>query len=144
MEETRKYFDYELAYEGYKKAEELLRNGGIQALIDNEDFEISDCGTIEDWVCNGYIPFYASGYNATIYVVDNNFDTNNKENDWYVSGEVDIYSYNGGDDNLYINSNIAIQERIIDLLDYARKNNYTLEDIYAEYDSLKSVLGELE
>lgn len=144
MEETRKYFDYELAYEGYKKAEELLRNGGIQALINNEDFEISDCGTIEDWACNGYIPFYASGYNATIYVVDNNFDTDNAENDWYVSGEVDIYSYNGGDDNLYINSHIVIQERIIDLLDYARKNNYTLEDIYAEYDSLKSVLGELE
>ena len=144
MEETRKYFDYELAYEGYKKAEELLRNGGIQALINNEDFEISDCGTIEDWACNGYIPFYASGYNATIYVVDNNFDTDNAENDWYVSGEVDIYSYNGGDDNLYINSHIVIQERIIDLLDYARKNNYSLEDIYAEYDSLKNLLGELE
>lgn len=144
MEETRKYFDYELAYEGYKKAEELLKNGGIQALIDNEEFEISDCGTIEDWTCNGYVPFYASGYNATIYVIDSNFDTDNKENNWYVSGEVDIHSYSGGDDNLYINSNITIQERIIDLLDYAKKNNYSLEDIYAEYESLKSVLEELE
>lgn len=144
MEETRKYFDYELAYEGYKKAEELLRNGGIQALIDNEDFEISDCGTIEDWACNGYIPFYASGYNATIYVVDNNFDTDNEENDWYVSGEVDIYSYSGGDDNIFINDNLTITQRIIDLVDYARANDYALSDLYAEYDSLKSVLAEIK
>ena len=144
MEETRKYFDYELAYEGYKKAEELLRNGGIQALIDNEDFEISDCGTIEDWACNGYIPFYASGYNATIYVVDNNFDTDNEENDWYVSGEVDIYSYSGGYDNIFINDNLTITQRIIDLVDYARANDYALSDLYAEYDSLKSVLAEIK
>ena len=144
MEETRKYFDYELAYEGYKKAKELLDKNGIQGLIDSDEFEISDNGTIEDWACNGYIPFYASSYNATIYVIDSNFDTDNKENNWCVSGEVDIYSYNGGDDNLYINSKIVIQERIIDLLDYAKKNNYSLEDIYAEYESLKSVLEELE
>ena len=143
MEETRKDFDYELAYEGYKKAEELLKNGGIQALIDNEEFEISDCGTIEDWVDNGYIPFYASGYNATIYVIDSKFDTDDKENNWYVSGEVDIYSYSGGDDNLYINNKIVIQERLNSLLDYAKKNDYSLADIYAEYESLKSVLEEL-
>ena len=41
MEETRKYFDYELAYEGYMRAKELLENGGIQAVID-EDFPIDD------------------------------------------------------------------------------------------------------
>lgn len=136
MYETRKYFDYELAYEGYKKLLELFNNGGIQAVIDSEEFEISDCGTIEDWSCNGYIPIYASGYNATIYISDENFDTDNEENDWYVSGEVDIYSYSGGDDNLYINDYDSLQQRIDGLLEYARKNEYTLDDLYKQYDSL--------
>lgn len=136
MYETRKYFDYELAYEGYKKAVDLLNNGGIQAVIDSEEFEISDCETIEDWKENGYIPINAFGYNATIYISDENFDTDNEENEWYVSGEVDIYSYSGGDDNLYINDYDSLQQRIDGLLEYARKNEYTLDDLYKEYDSL--------
>lgn len=140
MEETRKYFDYELAYEGYKKVKELLENGGIQAVIDNDEFDVSFGATIEDWKENGYIPINAFGYNATIFINDRNFDTNNKENDWYVSGEVDIYSYGGGDDTIYINDNISITNRIMGLVDYARKNGYTLDDLYKEYDSLKSVL----
>lgn len=144
MEETRKYFDYELAYEGYTKVKELLENGGIQAVIEDEEFNISCGATIEEWSCNGYIPIVASGYNATIYISDRNFDTNNEENDWYVSGEVDIYSYSGGDDNIFINDNLTITQRIIDLVDYARANDYALSDLYAEYDSLKSVLAEIE
>ena len=79
MEDTRKYFDYELAYDGYKKVKELLENGGIQAVIDNDEFDISGGGTIADWVCNGYVPIYACGYNATIYINDKNFDTDNKK-----------------------------------------------------------------
>ena len=144
MEETRKYFDYELAYEGYMKVKELLENGGIQAVIEDEEFDISGGGTIKDWSCNGYIPIVASGYNATIYISDRNFDTDDEENDWYVSGEVDIYSYSGGDDNIFINDNLTITQRIIDLVDYARANDYALSDLYAEYDSLKSVLAEIE
>ena len=144
MEETRKYFDYELAYEGYTKVKELLENGGIQAVIEDEEFDISCGATIEEWSCNGYIPIVASGYNATIYISDRNFDTNNEENDWYVSGEVDIYSYSGGDDNIFINDNLTITQRIIDLVDYARANDYALSDLYAEYDSLKSVLAKIE
>ena len=144
MEETRKYFDYELAYEGYTKVKELLENGGIQAVIEDEEFNISCGATIEEWSCNGYIPIVASGYNATIYISDRNFDTDNEENDWYVSGEVDIYSYSGGDDNIFINDNLTITRRIIDLVDYARANDYALSDLYAEYDSLKSVLAEIE
>ena len=145
MEETRKYFDYELAYEGYKKVKELLENGGIQAVVDNNEFNISGggvdyIGSIQQWACNGYIPIIASGYNATIYINDRNFDTDNEENEWYVSGEVDIYSYGGGDDTIYINDNISITDRIMGLVDYARKNDYTLDDLYKEYDSLKSVL----
>ena len=140
MEDTRKYFDYKLAYDGYKKVKELLDKGGIQAVIDNDEFDVSCGATIEDWKENGYIPINAFGYNATIFISDKNFDTNNKENDWYVSGEVDIYSYGGGDDTIYINDNISITDRIMGLVDYARKNDYTLDDLYKEYDSLKSVL----
>ena len=144
MEETRKYIDYKLAYDGYKKVKELLDKGGIQAVIDNDEFDVSYGATIEDWKENGYIPINAFGYNATIVINDRNFDTSNKENDWYVSGEVDIYSYDGGDDTIYINDNISITQRIIDLVDYARANNYQLSDLYAEYDSLKNVLAEIE
>lgn len=143
MEDTRKYFDYKLAYDGYKKVKELLENGGIQAVVDNDEFDISGGGTIADWVCNGYVPIYAFGYNATIFINDRNFDTNNKENDWYVSGEVDIYSYSGGDDSIFINDISDIKDRIMNLINYAKINNYTLNDLYAEYDSLISVLKEL-
>ena len=136
MYETRKYFDYELAYEGYKKAVDLLNNGGIQAIVDNEEFEISDGGTIESWLPNGYIPIYASGYNAMIYVYDNNFDKQNTEPELYVNGDITIYSYGEGDDNLYINDYDSLQQRINGLLEYARKNEYTLDDLYKEYDSL--------
>lgn len=139
MIEERKYFDYELAYEGYKKAKELLEKSGIQAVIDSDEFDISGGGTIEDWVCNGYIPIYACGYNATIYINDRNFDTDNKENDWYVSGEVDIYSYGSGDDTLYINDLSSIEERINELLDYAKINEYTIEDYEKELKSLERV-----
>ena len=143
MEDTRKYFDYKLAYDGYKKVKELLDKGGIQAVIDNDEFDVSCSATIEDWKENGYIPINAFGYNATIFINDRNFDTNNKENDWYVSGEVDIYSYSGGDDTIYINDISNIKDRIMNLINYAKINNYTLNDLYAEYDSLISVLKKL-
>lgn len=144
MEDTRKYFDYELAYDGYKKVKELFKKGGIQAVLDNEEFDISGDCNIKDWACNGYIPIVASGYNATIYIVDRNFDTDNNENDWFVSGEVDIYSYSGGDDNLYINDSFAITQRITDLINYARANDYSLNDLYAEYDSLMNIFPKLK
>ena len=140
MEEKRKYFDYELAYKGYAKVKELFNKGGIQAVVDNNEFDISGGGTVADWVCNGYVPIYAWSYNTTIYINDRNFDTDNEENEWYVSGEVDVYSYNEDDDTIYINDNISITDRIMGLVDYARKNDYTLDDLYKEYDSLKSVL----
>ena len=143
MEDTRKYFDYKLAYDGYKKVKELLDKGGIQAVIDNDEFDVSYGATIEDWKENGYIPINAFGYNATIFINDRNFDTNNKENDWYVSGEVDIYSYSGGDDSIFINDIGDIKDRIMNLINYAKINNYTLNDLYAEYDSLISALKEL-
>ena len=134
MEETRKYFDYELAYEGYMKAKELLENGGIQAL--EEEFEeVGDRA-------NGYTTFYGADYNTWVYVSNINFDTDLQE-EWQITGEVDIISYGEGDDTLFINDNLDITQRIIDLVNYARANNYQLSDLYAEYDSLKSVLKEI-
>ena len=134
MEETRKYFDYELAYEGYMRAKELLENGGIQAL--EEEFEeVGDRA-------NGYTTFYSTDYNTWVYLSNINFDTDLQE-EWQTTGEVDIYSYSGGDDNIFINDNLTITQRIIDLVDYARANDYQLSDLYAEYDSLKGVLKEI-
>lgn len=143
MEDTRKYFDYKLAYDGYKKVKKLLEKGGIQAVIGNDEFDVSCGATIEDYKENGYIPINAFDYNATIFINDRNFDTDNKESDWYVSGEIDIYSYSGGDDTIYINDISDIKDRIINLINYAKINNYTLNDIYAEYYSLVSVAKEL-
>ena len=144
FEEKRKYFDYELAYEGYLKAKELFNKGGVEELINDEDFEISGggidyVGTIQQWACNGYVPIIASAYNITLYLSDRNFDTENENNDWYISGEVDIYSYSGGDDTLFINDLSSIEERIDKLLDYAKLNEYTIEDYEKELRGLERV-----
>lgn len=149
FEEKRKYFDYELAYEGYLKAKELFNKGGVEELINDKDFEISGggidyVGTIQQWACNGYVPIIASGYNITLYLSDRNFDTENENNDWYISGEVDIYSYSGGDDNLFINDKETIEDRINNLLDYANKNDYSIEDYEKELESLEKVLSFLQ
>ena len=142
--EKRKYFDYELAYEGYLKAKKLFDKGGVEELINDEEFDISGGATIEEWSCNGYLPLYASGYNITLYLSDRNFDTENEDNDWYISGEVDIYSYSGGDDNLFINDKETIEDRINNLLDYANKNDYSIEDYEKELESLEKVLSFLQ
>lgn len=142
--EKRKYFDYELAYEGYLKAKELFDKGGVEELINDEEFDISGGATIEEWSCNGYLPLYASGYNITLYLSDRNFDTENEDNDWYISGEVDIHSYSGGEDNLFINDKETIEDRINNLLDYANKNDYSIEDYEKELESLEKVLSFLQ
>lgn len=149
FEDKRKYFDYELAYNGYLKAQELFNKGGIEKLIDDEDFNISGggidyIGNIQQWSCNGYVPIIASAYNITLYLIDRNFDTEKEENDWYISGEIDIHSYSGGDDNLYINNISSIEDRINNLLDYAKENNYTIEDYERELLSLEIVLAQLK
>ena len=149
MEDTRKYFDYELAYEGYLKAKELFDKGGLEELINSADFDISGggvdyIGSIEQWASNGYIPIVASAYNITLYVIDKNFDTDTKEKDWYISGEVDMISYSYGEDNLYINNKGAIEDRIGRLLDYAKENNYTIGDYEKELESLEKVLEKLQ
>lgn len=149
MEDTRKYFDYELAYEGYLKAKELFDKGGLEELVNSADFDISGggvdyIGSIEQWASNGYIPIVASAYNITLYVIDKNFDTDTEEKDWYISGEVDMISYSYGEDNLYINDKGAIEDRIGRLLDYAKENNYTIGDYEKELESLEKVLEKLQ
>lgn len=148
MFDERKYFDYELAYNGYLKAKELFDKGGIKEVINDDEFNISGggidyVGDIEQWACNGYIPINASAYNMTLYAIDKNFDTDNKENEWYISGEIDIYSYGGGDDNLYINDISSIKERINGLLDYAKKNDYSIDDYEKELKSLEKMCKKL-
>ena len=148
MEDTRKYFDYELAYEGYLKAKELFDKSGLEELVNSADFDISGggvdyIGSIEQWASNGYIPIVASAYNITLYVIDKNFDTDTEEKDWYISGEVDMISYSYGEDNLYINNKGAIEDRIGRLLDYAKENNYTIGDYEKELESLEKVLERL-
>lgn len=141
--DTRKYFDYELAYKMYKKCIKLLNKGGIDEL--DEYFEETGERT------NGYTAYYGADYNTTIYITNTNFG-NDKENETWlekcngleVTGEVDIYSYGGGDDTLFINDISYIEERINNLLDYARENEYTLDDIYKEYDSLNSVIKSIK
>ncbi len=149
MGDTRKYFDYELAYEGYLKAKELFDKGGLEELVNSVDFDISGggvdyIGSIEQWASNGYIPIVASAYNITLYVIDKNFDTDTEEKDWYISGEVDMISYSYGEDNLYINNKGAIEDRIGRLLDYAKENDYTIGDYEKELESLEKVLEKLQ
>lgn len=149
MEDTRKYFDYELAYEGYLKAKELFDKGGLEELVNSADFDISGggvdyIGSIEQWASNGYIPIVASAYNITLYVIDKNFDTDTEEKDWYIIGEVDMISYSYGEDNLYINNKGVIEDRIGRLLDYAKENNYTIGDYEKELESLEKVLEKLQ
>ncbi len=141
-QDTRRYFDYELAYNGYKKAKELFKKGGIKALIENEDFDISGgginyIGTIEQWADEGYMPINAFAYNITIIATL-------KDNEWNIDGKIDVYSYNGGEDTLYINDKEHIKERINNLLDYAKDNNYTIGDYEEELTSLEKVLNILE
>lgn len=143
MFDKRKYFDYELAYEGYQKAVDLFNKGGIDEIINDKDFDISGGATIQDWVDNGYVPLYACGYNITLYVVDRNFDTENTERDWHIA-DIDIYSYGGYDDNLYINDIDTIKNRLEQLKSWAREHDYSDEDYRLEKESLEKVLKKLE
>ena len=61
-----------------------------------------------------------------------------------MSGEVDIISYSGGDDDIYINDISSIEDRIGGLLDFAKENDYTIEDYERELLSLEIVLAQLK
>ena len=148
--ESRKYFDYELAYEGFKEAKKIFNKGGLKALIEDSRFVIGNgggtdyVGTIDQWADNGYIPIIASAYNITIYVNDKNYDTNKKNHEWYLSNNIVVISYSGGSDSLYITDIDELEFRINDLKRYAKNNDYTQEDIDNELSSLNSVLSELK
>ena len=142
MENNRKYFDYDLAYKMYLKCKKLLAKGGIDEL--DEHFE--EVGDRE----NGYTSYYGADYNTWVYIVNKNFDTDKQDESWltskglYVSGEVDMISCGEDKDHLFINDKAQIENRISKLLDYASKNDYSLEDIQKEMKSLQIVLAKLE
>lgn len=141
--EARKYFDYKLAYDGYEKIKELFDKGGIQAVIDDFDFDVSEGCTLEEWKKENCIPIYACGYNATYYIINKNYN-NDKEEEWVVSNEVDIVSYHGGDTTICIDNINNIEFEIINLINYARENAYLWSDLYAEYDGLMSIRDKLK
>ena len=128
--EERKYFDYELAYQMYKKVENLFNNGGIKAL--EKEFKLE--GDLED--NNGYITFYGEDYNTWVFLIDRNFNTDTTEKDWYVSGEVDIISYASNYDNLYITDKRKLEKRLKDLFIYAKNNHYSKNDYVMERKSI--------
>ena len=136
---NRKYFDYDLAYKMYKQVESLFKKGGLKAV--GEVFIIDD--TCKD---NGYIIVKDeyNAFNSQVYLSNIWFDTD-KEEEFYVSGEVDMNSYGGrgADDNLYINDIQHIEDRISHLLDYAKENDYTIEDYEKELESLEKVLEKI-
>ena len=99
MEETRKYFDYELAYEGYMKAKELLENGvnGTYAIIskidyDNEYYKLGIDDTlymVQTILGGSYIEEYCEIFGGEeLYKVDNIVYSlckeKNKENPYYL------------------------------------------------------------
>lgn len=138
MEDTRKYFDYELAYKMYEKCVKLLNKGGIDEL--DEYFEETGDRA------NGYTTYYGFDYNTAVYITNKNFGTSKEDDTWLkknkgleVTGEVDVISYNGADDTLYINDLSSIEKRIDKLLDYAKLNEYTIEDYEKELKSLERV-----
>lgn len=142
MEDTRKYFDYELAYEMYEKCKNLLNTKGIKALDEYFD-ETGDRA-------NGCTTYYGFDYNTAVYITNKNFDTNKGNDTWLgkcngleVTGEVDIIGYSGADDTLFINELSSIENRIDRLLDYARANEYTIEDYEKELESLEKVREKL-
>ena len=141
--DERNYFDYELAYKMYNKCKELLEKGGIDEL-DEYFYERGDRE-------NGYTYYYGYDYNTAVYIVNTNYGTDKEDDTWLgkckgleVSGEVDMISYNGGDDTLYINEKRSIEKRIDKLLDYAKTNDYTIDDYEKELKSLEWVLTQIE
>ena len=138
MEDKRKYCDYELAYEMYEKCKNLFNTKGIKTL----DEYFDETGDRE----NGYTTYYGFDYNTAVYITNKNFGTNNENDTWLgkcdgleVTGEVDVISYGGADDTLFINDLSSIEERIDNLLDYAKLNEYTIADYEKELESLEKV-----
>lgn len=139
--EDRKYFDYELAYDGYKRAEELFDKGGIEELVNDGDFVISGggldyIGTIEQWTDSGYIPIIANAYNISLSV-------EKEEDKWYLSNVISVLSYGFGEDLLNINDVDIIEDRISGLKNFADDNDYSMEDYINELESLLNVLKKI-
>lgn len=126
MLDGRKYFDYELAYEGYEKIKKLFDKAGIEEIAKDPEFDISKDDKKQFSV-------RASDYNIILYLYYN-------KNKWNI-GDIDIFSYGGGEDSLYITDKDEIQKRIRELKNYAKVNEYTKKDYEYELSSLIKVLN---
>lgn len=126
MLDERKYFDYELTYEGYEKIKKLFDKAGIEEIAKDPEFDISKDDKKQFSV-------RASDYNIILYLYYN-------KNKWNI-GDIDIFSYGGGEDSLYITDKDEIQKRIRELKNYAKVNEYTKKDYEYELSSLIKVLN---
>ena len=142
MFETRKYMDYELAYKMFKKCEKLLEKG-----IDELDDYFEEVGDRR----NGYTSYYGADYNTWVYIINENFDTEKEDDTWLdrckglrCNGEVEVLSYNGETDTLFINSSYDIQNRLNNLKEWATNHKYSEDDFEKEKKSLERVLDLIE
>lgn len=137
MFETRKYMDYELAYQGYIKFDERYSEEmDIKTLIDRYNYETDyDLEHLEDY---DYITIKDMEHNAIYFMEVGNLGS------WYISGEVEVISYNGEEDTLFINNIVDIKDRLKSVKRWAIDHEYSEEDYNKEKESLEKVLIILE
>lgn len=136
MLETRKYFDYELAYKGFLQFEKRFAKYGLKAMSDYYDVNYNEewkyvLDNLDDY---DYLTFKDMEHNAT-YFVEKDLD-----GDFYATGEVDVLSYGECDDTLFINDIHDINERLKALDNWAESHAYSEEDYKAEKKSLENIL----
>lgn len=136
MLEERKYFDYELAYKGFIQFDERYNEEmDIKTLIENYNYE-TDCNLehLEDY---DYITIKDMEHNAIYFM-----ETGSLGN-WYITGEVEVISYSGDEDTLFINDIHDIQDRLNHLTEWAINHKYTEKDLKCERTSLQNILKEM-
>lgn len=136
MLEERKYFDYELAYKGFIQFDERYNEKmDIKTLIENYNYE-TDCDLehLEDY---DYITIKDMEHNAIYFM-----ETGSLGN-WYITGEVEVISYGGNEDTLFINDIHDIQDRLNHLMEWAINYKYTEKDLKYERTSLQNILKEM-
>lgn len=126
--ETRKYMDYELAYQGYKAVEKILEEKGIEEVIERFKGMCS-----YSYTENESVHFYYEDYNVYI-------DVDKNEEGWFVNHNVEIVGYGGDFDNLDITDKNALEYRLNNLLDWATTHSYSEEDYNKEKESIENIL----
>lgn len=135
--EERKYFDYELAYKGFIKFSERYDDElDVKNLVDKYDYSSNcDLEHLEDY---DYITIRDYEHNC-LYFMELGILGN-----WYISGEIEIISYNGDEDTLFIDNIDSIKDRLNKLEKWAIDREYSEDDLKKEKESLEKVLKILE